>query len=151
MAMMNPEQFMQRALELADLAEQAGEVPVGAVVVKEGEIVGEGYNQPISSCDPSAHAEIVALRDAAKRLGNYRLVDCDLYVSIEPCAMCAGAIVHARIRKLYYGAAEPKAGAIESSQHFLEMEHLNHRVVADGGVLEAECSRKISDFFKARR
>jgi len=143
--------FMKEALQLADRAELQGEVPVGAVVVKDGVIIGRGFNQPVSSHDPTAHAEIVALRDAAKNIGNYRLVDCDLYVTIEPCAMCAGAIVHARIRKVYFGATEPKAGAVVSTQRFFEAPQLNHRVEAAGNVLEAEGRRKIAAFFVNKR
>ena len=142
---------MQEALRLADQAEQLGEVPVAALVVKDNKIIGRGFNQPISSCDPTAHAEIVALRDAAKNIGNYRLVDCDLYVTIEPCAMCAGAIVHARIRKVFFGATEPKAGALVSSQQFFSSAQLNHKVQQQGGVLEHECREKISAFFEKKR
>lgn len=148
---MNNEQFMQEALCLADQAEQLGEVPVGAVVVKDNQIIGRGFNQPISSHDPTAHAEIVALRDAAKNIGNYRLVDCDLYVSIEPCAMCAGAIVHARVNKVFFGATEPKAGAVISTQHFFSLSHLNHKVHQQGGILETECREKMATFFKKKR
>ena len=148
---MSAEQFMQAALALADEGEQCGEVPVGAVVVKNGVIIGRGFNQPISSCDPTAHAEIVALREAAKTLNNYRLVDCDLYVTIEPCAMCAGAIVHSRIRKVYFGATEPKAGAVVSTQRFFEAPQLNHRVFSEGGVMEADSRNKISQFFENKR
>ncbi len=143
--------FMQQALQLADEAEARGEVPVGAVVVKAGEVIGRGFNQPISSCDPSAHAEIVALRDAAKHFNNYRLVDCDLYVTIEPCAMCAGAMVHARIANLYYGAPEPKAGAIESTQQFFSADWLNHQVLYEAGILESLCREKIQQFFQRKR
>jgi tRNA(adenine34) deaminase len=143
--------FMREALHLAGQAEQLGEVPVGAVVVKDNQIIGRGFNQPISSHDPTAHAEIVALREAAKNLGNYRLIDCDLYVTIEPCAMCAGAIVHARVRKVFFGATEPKAGALVSTQHFFSAAQLNHRVQQEGGVLENECREKISTFFEKRR
>jgi len=142
---------MREALRLADEGEQQGEVPVGAVVVKNGKIIGCGYNQPISSCDPTAHAEIVALRDAAKNIGNYRLTDCDLYITIEPCAMCAGAIVHARVRKVYFGATEPKAGAIVSTQKFFEATQLNHRVMVEAGLLEQECREKVQVFFRKRR
>ena len=146
-----PEGFMAAALQLAEVAEQLGEVPVGAVVVKDGEIVGRGYNQPISSCDPTAHAEMVALRDAASHLGNYRLNDCDLFVTIEPCAMCAGAIVHARIGTLYFGALEPKAGAVVSSQRFLESPWLNHQVQVVDGLLEPRCRDILQQFFKNKR
>ena len=143
--------YMRMALDLADCAEQLGEVPVGAVVVRNNEIIGRGFNQPISSCDPTAHAEIVALRDAAKHIKNYRLMDCDLYVTIEPCAMCAGAIVHSRIRKVYFGALEPKAGAILSAQNFFQLPQLNHKVDAEHGVLAELCGEKIHQFFKNKR
>lgn len=143
--------FMRRALQLARDGAALGEVPVGAVVVKDGVIVGEGFNQPISSHDPTAHAEVVALRDAARRLGNYRLVDCDIYVTLEPCLMCCGALVHARVREVIYGAEEPKAGSVRSRMNALEMPHLNYRVAARGGVLADECSQVLSEFFRARR
>lgn len=149
--MMSPESFMQEALRLADQAEQLGEVPVGAVVVHNNKIIGRGYNQPISSHDPTAHAEIVALRDAAKHLQNYRLTDCELFVTIEPCAMCAGAIVHSRVRKVYFGATEPKAGAVVSTQRFFESAQLNHKVGQEAGILEEECRGKMQEFFKRRR
>ena len=145
------EHWMREALKLAQQAEALGEVPVGALVVKDGEVIGQGYNQPISSHDPSAHAEIVALRDAAQRLGNYRLVDCTLYVTIEPCSMCAGALVHSRIKQVIYGAPEPKAGVVTSNGCFFDQPYLNHRVVSGGGVLADECSRLISNFFAGRR
>jgi len=142
---------MREALCLADQAEQLGEVPVGAVVVKDNQIIGRGFNQPISSCDPTAHAEIVALRDAAKHINNYRLTDCDLYVTIEPCSMCAGAIVHARIRKVFFGAMEPKAGALVSTQQFFSLSHLNYQVEQESGLLEAACKEIIQGFFKDKR
>lgn len=145
------EMFMRRALELARVAASAGEVPVGAVVVKSGVIVGEGFNQPISSCDPTAHAEVVALRDAAKRIDNYRLVDCTLYVTVEPCLMCCGALVHARVREVVYGADEPKAGSARSRLQIFDLPHLNHHVVLRGDVLADECSALMSEFFRARR
>lgn len=145
------ETFMQEALALADQAEQLGEVPVGAVIVKDNQIIGRGFNQPISSHDPTAHAEIVALRDAAQHLKNYRLVDCDLYVTIEPCAMCAGAIVHSRIRKVFFGATEPKAGAVVSTQPFFESPQLNHLVQWQGGLLAEDCRLKVQEFFKKKR
>jgi tRNA(adenine34) deaminase len=147
----NPETFMQQALALADEAERQGEVPVGAVVVFNGEVVGKGFNQPITSSDPTAHAEIVALRDAASNLGNYRLADCDLFVTVEPCSMCAGALVHARIRKLFFGANEPKAGAVSSARQLLDDPAMNHRVVWEGGLLEAQCREKIRNFFQKKR
>lgn len=142
---------MREALALARDAGNHGEVPVGAVVVVGGDIVGRGYNRPISSSDPTAHAEIVALRQAASRLGNYRLVEADLYVTIEPCTMCAGAIVHARIARLYYGAPEPKAGAAGSVTDVFAGERLNHRVVVQGGLLQSEAAALMSEFFKVRR
>jgi len=142
---------MRAALELANEARQHGEVPVGAVVVFEGTIIGSGFNQPIGGQDPTAHAEILALRTAAKRLGNYRLTGADLYVTIEPCQMCVGAMVHARIRRVIYGAREPKAGAIESAMRAHEHPALNHRLAAAGGVLEPECRALMQEFFEARR
>ena len=132
-------QFIRAALVLAQQARERGEVPVGAVVVLDGVVIGEGFNQPISSNDPTAHAEIVALRDAARRIGNYRLTGATLYVTIEPCQMCVGAMVHARIARVVYGAPEPKAGAIDSAMRAHEHPSLNHRMEATGGVLEAEC------------
>jgi len=143
--------FMREALQLASCAEAEGEVPVGAVVVHDGEIVGRGWNKPISGCDPTAHAEIIALRDAATRLSNYRLPDCTLYVTIEPCAMCAGAIVHSRVARLVFGASEPKAGVVLSNGQFLDRGNLNHKVIYEAGLLADECSGMISAFFKKRR
>jgi tRNA(adenine34) deaminase len=145
------EEFMRRALELALEARVRGEVPVGAVVVLDDEIVGEGFNQPIGSHDATAHAEIVALRDAGRRLGNYRLTGASLYVTIEPCQMCVGAMIHARIARVVYGTREPKAGAIESAMRAHEHPSLNHRMEAIGGVLEDECRAVIQGFFQARR
>jgi len=143
--------FMREALALAAQAAQAGEVPVGAVVVLDGQIIGRGHNQPVGAHDPTAHAEIVALRDAAKQAGTYRLTDATLYVTIEPCLMCVGALVHARIGTLVYGAPEPKAGAIESSQRAHEHPALNHRMEAQSGILEPECREVIQAFFAERR
>jgi len=143
--------WMQAALRLAQQAANAGEVPVGAIVVIDNNIVGQGFNQPISSCDPTAHAEMMALRDAAKKIENYRLVDATLYVTLEPCTMCAGAIVHGRIKRLVYGAKEPKAGAIESQSELLKMPYMNYRVDAMGGICEQESSELISAFFAKRR
>jgi tRNA(adenine34) deaminase len=143
--------FMRRALALARHAQEAGEVPIGALVVHNGEIVGEGWNQPIRSHDPSAHAEMVALRAAAVRLRNYRLTDTTLYVTLEPCAMCAGAIVHARIARVVYAAADPKAGAGGSVFNLLASEKLNHRAAITSGVLEQECGELLRDFFRERR
>jgi tRNA(adenine34) deaminase len=148
---MNDEAFMRAALELAQQAAQAGEVPVGAVVVKDGEIVGRGSNAPISGNDPSAHAEMLALRDAAQRVGNYRLVDCELFVTLEPCLMCSGAIFHARIARVVYGARDPKTGAAGSVLNLFEEKRLNHHAVVQGGVLAAECGELLSQFFAARR
>lgn len=143
--------WMKEALLEADKGRTLGEVPVGAVVVKEGQIIARACNQPISSCNPIAHAEILVLQSAAAAIGNYRLMDCDLYVTLEPCTMCAGAIVHSRIRRLIYGATEPKAGAIVSAARVLEQPQMNHRVEVTGGVLQDECSSMISEFFRFRR
>lgn len=142
---------MRRALALAREAEAAGEVPVGALVVRDGEVIGEGWNRPIRSHDPTAHAEIVALRDAAARVGNYRLTGADLYVTLEPCLMCAGAIVHARIRRLVFGAADPRAGAAGTVFEVLESPALNHRVAVTGGVLAQPGGELLQRFFRARR
>lgn len=143
--------WMQYALSLADKAAAIGEVPVGAVIVRDSEIIGEGWNQPITLNDPTAHAEIMAIRDASEKTGNYRLVGADLYVTLEPCSMCAGAIVHSRISRLVYGATEPKAGAIQSRQQFLDNDWLNYRVGYKAGVIADECGDKISQFFRKRR
>jgi tRNA(adenine34) deaminase len=142
---------MRRALELARHAETLGEVPVGAVVVHDAEIIGEGWNQPITSNDPTAHAEIMALRAAAQRARNYRLTDTTLYVTLEPCAMCAGAIVHARIGRVVFGAPDPKAGAGGSVFNLLANERLNHRASVQGGVLAEESARLLQGFFQGRR
>lgn len=149
--MTQDEQFMREALSLAQQAAELGEVPVGAIVVKDGVIVGRGSNAPIGSHDPSAHAEILALRDAAKNIGNYRLVDCSLYVTLEPCAMCAGAIQHARIGQLVFGAKDPKTGACGSVVNLMAEDKLNHHTDVAAGVLENECGQLLSDFFKQRR
>ncbi len=143
--------FMQQAMAQAKLAESHNEIPVGAVVVLNGEIVGRGFNQPISSTDPTAHAEVIALKDAAKNIGNYRLIDCTLYVTLEPCVMCSGAMVHSRIARVVYGACDYKTGAVESVMTLLEHESHNHRVEASGGVLAQECGQMLSDFFARRR
>ncbi|UTW14158.1 tRNA adenosine(34) deaminase TadA [Marinobacterium rhizophilum] len=143
--------WMGEALQMALRADALDEVPVGAVVVLDGEIIGRGWNQPISGHDPTAHAEIMALREAAAAIGNYRLVEADLYVTIEPCTMCAGAIVHGRIRRLVFGATEPKSGAVVSNGQLLQQAWLNHGVVVQGGIRAAECSACISDFFRRRR
>jgi tRNA(adenine34) deaminase len=143
--------FMREALALARQAEAAGEVPVGAVVVKDGKIVGRGYNSPISSHDPSAHAEIAALRDTARHLGNYRLTGCELYVTLEPCVMCVGAMFHARIARVIYGARDPKTGAAGSVFNLFTETRLKHHARIEGGVLAEECGKVLSDFFAARR
>jgi len=143
--------LMREALRLAAEGGGQGEVPVGAVVVKDGTIVGRGYNAPISERDPSAHAEICALRDASRNLRNYRLEGCSLYVTLEPCAMCAGAIMHARIARLVYGAPDPKTGACGSVLDLFAEAKLNHHTRVEGGVLAAESGRLLSDFFSARR
>jgi tRNA(adenine34) deaminase len=148
---MNDEQYMRAALELARQAEAVGEVPVGAVVVKDGEIVGRGFNAPISGHDPSAHAEMMALRDAAERLGNYRLVGCELFVTLEPCMMCAGAIMHARIARVVYGARDPKTGVCGSVIDAFAELRLNHHAAVVGGVLADECGATLSNFFAMRR
>ena len=143
--------LMRIALELARDAEARGEVPVGAIVAREGTIVGRAANAPIRSSDPTAHAEIAALRSAAQALGNYRLPDCDLFVTVEPCAMCAGAILHARIRRLVFGARDPKTGACGSVVDLFAEPRLNHHTTVAGGVLAAECGALLSAFFAARR
>ena len=148
---MNDEYFMLAALDLACLAAQSGEVPVGALVIKDGEIVGRGSNAPISQHDPSAHAEILALRDAATRLGNYRLVGCELFVTLEPCLMCVGAMFHARISRVVYGASDPKTGAAGSVLNLFNEQRLNHHAIVQGGVLADECGSELSNFFAARR
>ncbi|MEQ1438714.1 tRNA adenosine(34) deaminase TadA [Fontimonas sp. SYSU GA230001] len=145
------EAYMRHALMLAHRAQAMGEVPVGAVVVHGQRIVGEGWNQPIGAHDPSAHAEMVALRQAAQRIGNYRLLDTTLYVTLEPCVMCAGAIVHARVAHLVFGAWDPKAGAVRSVYDVIARPRLNHIVEWQGGVLERECGELLRAFFRARR
>jgi len=145
------ETFMRRALELADVAMVSGEVPVGAVIAHEGFVIAMGYNQPIGSHDPTAHAEIVAMREAGKLLDNYRLEDTTLYVTLEPCPMCAAAIVHARVRRVVFGAWDPKAGGAGSIVNIFTLPELNHRVDVFGGVLMEECAEKLSRFFQARR
>lgn len=145
------ETFMQRALELARQAEREGEVPVGAVLVKDGEIVAEGFNRPIISHDPTAHAEIVTLRAAARALDNYRLTGTTLYVTLEPCPMCAGAMVHARVGRLVYGAVDPRAGAAGSVFNLTQGAPLNHRVEVCGGVLADEAATLLQGFFRSRR
>jgi tRNA(Arg) A34 adenosine deaminase TadA len=145
------EELMGAALELAREARERGEVPVGAVLVIEGEIVGRGFNQPVSRNDPTAHAEIVALRQAGRETGNYRLPGSTMYVTIEPCQMCVGAMVHARVARVVYGTPEPKAGAIESAMRAHEHPSLNHRRQVTGRVLEDECREVIQTFFQERR
>jgi tRNA(adenine34) deaminase len=144
-------EFMRRGLELADYAAAQGEVPVGAVLVRDGEIVGEGWTQVISSSDPTAHAECVALRDAARKAGNYRLPGTTLYVTLEPCTMCVGALVHARVQRLVFAAREPRAGVICSCAHALEADYYNHKVVWEEGLLAEESAARIQDFFRQRR
>jgi tRNA(adenine34) deaminase len=148
---MTDEDFMRRALVLARAAAAAGEVPVGAVLVKDGDVVAEGFNRPISSCDPTAHAEMVALRAGGERLRNYRLPGTTLYVTLEPCAMCASAMVHARVQRLVYGAADPRAGAAGSIFDIVQHAALNHRLEVTAGVLGEECGALLRQFFIARR
>jgi tRNA(adenine34) deaminase len=143
--------FMERALELARLAEAAGEVPVGAVIVRDGAVVAEGWNRPIGTNDPTAHAEMVALRAAGQALGTYRLTGTTLYVTLEPCAMCASAMVHARVRRLVFAATDPRAGAAGSVFSIVQHPALNHRIECTGGVLAAECGTLLKQFFLARR
>jgi tRNA(adenine34) deaminase len=145
------QQFMLRALALARAGGDAGEVPVGAIVVRGGQIVGEAYNQPISSHDPTAHAEIVALRAAGRTLGDYRLLGCTLYVTLEPCPMCAAAMVHARLERVVFGAWDPRQGAAGSAFNLLGVGGQNHRVDSFGGVLSAECGALLERFFRDRR
>ena len=145
------ELWMEEALRAAQRALEAGEVPVGAVVVCEGRIIGRGWNRNIGDSDPTAHAEIVALREAAAALGNHRLEDCDLFATIEPCSMCAGAVVYARIKRLVYGADDPKAGAVQSVMQVLNHPQLNHQVEVRSGVLAGRCAELLQTFFKNRR
>lgn len=147
----NHEYYMRRALELAANADKLNEVPVGAVLVHQNKIIAEAFNQPIVSHDPSAHAEIQVLREAGKQLQNYRLTDSQLYVTIEPCTMCVGAILHARVGHLIYGAAEPKMGAVHSAFQLLQDDRQFHRLDVTAGVLEEECRQQIQGFFKRRR
>lgn len=143
--------YMRHALRLAAQAAQAGEVPVGALLVKDREVIGAGWNRPIATHDPSAHAEMLALREAANKLGNYRLPGTTLYVTLEPCAMCAGAIIHARVQRLVFGTADPKAGAVHSVYDLIANPRLNHRVEWIGGVMDVECGEILKSFFRARR
>ncbi|VXC44027.1 tRNA adenosine(34) deaminase TadA [Pseudomonas sp. 9Ag] len=145
------DEFMREALALAAEGARLGEVPVGAVVVHDGQIIGRGFNRPVSSHDPSAHAEMVAIRDAASKLENYRLPGSTLYVTLEPCSMCAGLIVHSRVQRVVYGATEPKAGVAVSRGQFFSQDFLNHRVLIEGGVAAESCSEILSEFFRARR
>ena len=151
MGRVDHEQFMRLALDCASQAADAGEVPIGAVVVLDGRVVGEGYNQPIRSSDPTAHAEIVAMRSAARHLSNYRLPGTTLYCTLEPCIMCAGAIVHARIARVVFGARDPKAGASGSIYNVLADSRLNHQPEVVEGVREAECRRLLQEFFEWKR
>ena len=150
-ALQNDEFWMSRALELAREAERMGEVPIGAVLVLDNECVAEAWNQPIAAHDPSAHAEMLAMRQAGQKLGNYRLNNTTLYVTLEPCAMCAGAIIHARVARVVYGATDPRAGAGGSVFQILDSDKLNHRVRITGGVLETACTKLLQDFFKKKR
>lgn len=145
------EQWMQLALEQAQLAADNGEVPVGAVLVKDGELIASGFNQPISSCDPSAHAEIIVLRAAAKHLSNYRLPGTTLYVTIEPCTMCVGALIHARVERVVFGAPEPRAGALISASRLLDGTQFNHRIDVQSGVLADRCAAMMQNFFRRKR
>jgi len=145
------EQFMQRAIELARRAEAEGEVPVGAVIVKDDEVIAEGWNRPIANHDPTAHAEIQVIRAAAEILGNYRLPDTTLYVTLEPCLMCIGAITHARIKRVVYGATDPRAGAVQSIYTITDDRKLNHHIDVEGGLLADECGQLLRDFFRQRR
>lgn len=151
MKMTQDAKWMQRAFELAEKAKSHDEVPVGAVIVFENQIIGEGWNQPISSSDPTAHAEIMALRDAGNNIGNYRLPNTTMYVTLEPCVMCAGAIVHARLEKLVYAAGDPKTGACGSVFNLLQSEELNHKVDIEQGIMENESRSFIQTFFKEKR
>ena len=143
--------FMSHAIDLAREAERAGEVPVGAVIVKDGRIVGEGWNRPISTHDPTAHAEIIAMRAASEHLSTYRLLDTTLYVTLEPCPMCAGAMVHARVKRLVYAATDPRAGAAGTVFNIVQHAQLNHRLDTEGGVMAAQCSEMLRAFFAGKR
>lgn len=146
------EYWMQHAIELAKTAEANQEVPVGAVLVFNNEKIAEGWNRPISSCDPSAHAEMIALREGAKKLNNYRLLDTTLYVTLEPCIMCVGAITHARVKRVVYGAYDFRSGAVKSVFNMeKEQQHLNHRVIYEGGILAEDCAKLLTGFFRVRR
>ena len=144
-------EFMEQALEQAGLAALAGEVPVGAVIVRNGEVISKAFNQPISNHDPSAHAEMLALRHAALSAENYRLPGATLYVTLEPCIMCAGAMLHARVDRIVYGAADPKTGAAGSVLDVFSSKQINHQTVIEGGMMAQECAQLLRDFFKERR
>jgi len=148
---MSDDLFMREALSLAQSAELLGEVPIGAVVVKDGVVLGRGYNRPISARDPTAHAEVIAMRDAAAQTGNYRLVDCEIYVTLEPCAMCAGAIMHARLSRLVYAAPDPKTAACGSVVDLFSESRLNHHASVTAGVLAQDCGNRLRQFFSDRR
>lgn len=143
--------WMNLAIDLAKLAQSHDEVPVGAVLVLNDTLIAKGFNQPIATCDPTAHAEIVALRSAGEILNNYRLLDATMYVTLEPCLMCAGALVHARIKRLVFGAYDLKAGVVSTHENVFDKPYLNHRVTYEGGLMQASCALLLSDFFKARR
>ncbi|MDG2364349.1 MAG: tRNA adenosine(34) deaminase TadA [Methylococcaceae bacterium] len=148
---MNDIAYMRHAIRLAHLAESAGEVPVGAILVKDDVVIGEGWNRPIVDNDPTAHAEIMAIREAGEAVSNYRLLDTTLYVTLEPCLMCVGAMVHARVGRVVFGAVDPKRGAIVSALQLSELQFLNHQVPWISGVLSGECSQLLTNFFKQRR
>ena len=148
---MNNQDWMRYAIRLAQRAEQQGEVPVGALVVYENRCLAEGWNQPIQNHDPTAHAEIQAVRKAGQVLNNYRLIDCTLYVTLEPCVMCMGAIAHSRIKRLVFGAFDPKRGAVCNALQLSDAPFLNHHIEWQGGILEADCASLLTDFFKAKR
>ncbi len=147
----NDEYYLKAALELAKKAQSAGEVPIGAVLVSKNEIVGQGWNTPISKNDPTAHAEINAIRDAAMKIENYRLVNTTLYVSLEPCSMCVGAMIWARVKRLVFGAFDPKSGAVTSAIELIDSQKHNHKIEWQGGILEDECSSLLKNFFTHRR
>ncbi|MFI8622594.1 tRNA adenosine(34) deaminase TadA [Marinomonas sp. NPDC078689] len=149
--MISDEEWMAKALLLAEQAAADSEIPVGAIVVLDGEVIGAGYNSPISQCDPTAHAEIQALRDACQKVNNYRLTGATLYVTLEPCSMCAGAIVHSRVARVVFAATEPKSGVVESQGAFFEAPFLNHKVEVSGGVLAEKASLQLTQFFQYRR
>ncbi|MEP0073854.1 MAG: tRNA adenosine(34) deaminase TadA [Marinomonas sp.] len=149
--MVTDQEWMEKALGLAAQAATENEIPVGAIVVLDDEIIGEGYNSPISLCDPTAHAEIQAIRAACKKVNNYRLPGATLYVTLEPCSMCAGAIIHARIERVVYAATEPKSGVVESQEQFFDKDFLNHKVRVEQGILAETASSQLTQFFQYRR